>query len=96
MRKEQAEAVGALQRLREVAAVDSAEALSVARRVVHTHNGEGLWGCGVCGGEGLWGCGVCRSEGLYIRGVCGGAGECDMPVAQELPVLFMVSVRSMV
>ena len=74
MRKQQAEAVGALQRLREVAAVDSAEALSVARRVVHTHNGEGLWGCGVC-----------RGEGLYIRGVCGGAGECKVLIAQELP-----------
>ena len=74
MREQQAETVRTLQRLREVAAVDSAEALSVARRVVHTQYGEGLWGCGVC-----------SSEGLYICGVVGASMQRNVPVAQELP-----------
>lgn len=92
MRKQQAEAVRTLQRLREVAAVDSAEALSVARGVVHTYYGEGLWGWGeglhirgVCDGRGLYVCGVCGGEGLYICGGVGAAFYCKVLIAEELP-----------
>lgn len=85
MRKQQAETVRTLQRLREVAAVDSTEALSVARGVVHTYYGEGLWGWGVCDGRGLYVCGVCVGEGLYICGGVGAAFYCKVLIAEELP-----------
>ena len=49
MRKEYAETVRALQRLREVAAVDCAETLSITRRIIHPHYGEGLYFRGVAG-----------------------------------------------
>ena len=73
MRKQQAEAVCALQCLREAAAVDCAETLSVAGRVVHTHDGEGLYICGVAALAGE--CKMLIAQELPAEGVALEGGE---------------------